>query len=277
MSFPYRTKINAQAIAGIWNKLLEPFSWFEIKAEETETAEILIYDFVGWPFNDAGELTRKLSDLGGMPVNVRIHSPGGDVFDAMAIYNAFKTYPGTVTTIVDSMAASSASIIMLAGKEVRAYQNSMIMVHEPWAYMCGNQFELRDFADILGKISGNMVDLYAENSNLGKKEVKALLRGDGKQDGTYMTAKEAKDKGFIDTIIDQKATAKAEFYTPYFAAERPDILTIKDAERALREAGFSRDKAKALLARGWQQAASDDFSEIGNLLTETFNILRKEK
>jgi len=273
MSFQYRTKINAQAISGIWNKPLEPFDWFEIKAEE-EDAEILIYDYIGWPFNDAGELTRKLSDLGGMPVNARIHSPGGDVFDAMAIYNAFKTYPGKVTMTVDSMAASSASIIMLAGKEVRAYKNSMIMVHEPWACLCGNQFELRDFADILGKISGNMVDIYSENSNLGKKAVKALLKGDGKQDGTYMTAKDAKEKGFIDTIIDSKTTAKAAFYTPYLAAERPDTLTIKDAERALREAGFSRDKAKALLARGWQQAASDDFAEIGNLLTKTCNILR---
>lgn len=273
MSFPYRTKINAQAIAGIWNKPLEPFSWFEIKAEEVETAEILIYDYIGWPFNDAGELTRRLADLGGMPVNVRIHSPGGDVFDAMAIYNAFRTYPGTVTMTIDSMAASSASIIMLAGKEVRAYQNSMIMVHEPWACLCGNQFELRDFADILGKISGNMVDLYAENSNLGKKEVKALLKGDGKQDGTYMTAKEAKDKGFIDTIIDSKATAKAEFYTPYLAAIPPGELTIRDAERALRDAGFSQNTAKAVLSRGWQADAGGEKIEAAkNLLNKLISM-----
>lgn len=233
MTLPYRTKINAQAIAGIWNKPLEPFPWFDIKAE-AETAEIIIYDYIGWPFNDAGELTRKLADLGGKPVNARIHSPGGDVFDAMAIYNAFKTYPGNVTMTVDSMAASSASIIMLAGKEKRAYQNSMVMVHEPWASLCGNQFELRDFADILGKISDNMVDIYAENSNLGKREIRALLKGDGKQDGTYMTAKEAKEKGFIDTIIDSKTAAKAEFYSPYMAHKNTHVNDNNDDAGKLR-------------------------------------------
>ena len=236
MTLQYRTKINAQAIAGIWNKPLEPFSWFDVKAEDSEIVEIMIYDFVGWPFNDAGELTRKLADLGGKPVNARIHSPGGDVFDAMAIYNAFRTYPGKVTMTVDSMAASSASIIMLAGKEVRAYENSMIMVHEPWACLAGNQFELRDFADILGKISDNMVDIYAENSNLGKREIRALLKGDGKQDGTYMTAKEAKEKGFIDTIIDSKTNTKAEFYSPYVAVSRPsndDAEKIRAAQNIL--------------------------------------------
>ena len=226
MNLSYRTQRNASAIAAAWNKPLEKTKCFDVKNELSDEAEILIYDYIGWPFNDAGELIRSLKDLSGRSVNVRIHSPGGDVFDAMAIYNAFKTYPGKVTMTIDSMAASSASIIMLAGKEVRAYENSMVMVHEPWSLICGNQFEMRDFADILGKISDNMVDIYAENSNLGKREVRALLKGDGKQDGTYMTAKEAKEKGFIDTIIDQKSTAKAEMYSPYFTIPDNDITGV---------------------------------------------------
>lgn len=214
MNLSYRNQKNASAIAAAWNRPLENTKCFDVKNEASEIAEIIIYDYIGFPFNDAGDLIRSLSDLSGKHVNVRIHSPGGDIFDGVAIYNAFKTYPGKVTMTVDSMAASSASIIMLAGKEVRAYENSMVMVHEPWSLICGNQFEMRDFADILGKISDNMVDIYAENSNLGKREVRALLKGDGKQDGTYMTAKEAKEKGFIDTIIDQKSTAKAYFTVP---------------------------------------------------------------
>lgn len=221
MNLSYRNQRNASAIAAAWNKPLEKTEFFKIENLSEDEAEIFIYDYIGFPFNDAGELICSLSDLSGKPVNARIHSPGGDVFDAMAIYNAFKTYPGKVTMTVDSMAASSASIIMLAGKEVKAYENSMVMVHEPWSLVCGNQFEMRDFADILGKISDNMVDIYAENSNLGKRDIRALLKGDGKQDGTYMTAKEAKEKGFVDTIIDQKSTAKAEMYSPYFTAATP--------------------------------------------------------
>lgn len=221
MNLSYRNQRNASAIAAAWNRPLENTKCFDVKNEASEIAEIIIYDYIGFPFNDAGDLIRSLSDLSGKHVNVRIHSPGGDIFDGVAIYNAFKTYPGKVTMTVDSMAASSASIIMLAGKEVKAYENSMVMVHEPWSLVCGNQFEMRDFADILGKISDNMVDIYAENSNLGKRDVRALLKGDGKQDGTYMTAKEAKEKGFVDTIIDQKSTAKAEMYSPYFTAATP--------------------------------------------------------
>ena len=274
MKLFYRTKTIAQATAVIWNRPLEPFEWFDVKAEDNgDPAEILIYDYIGWPFNDPGDLVRRLKDLGGRDVNVRIHSPGGDVFDAFAIYNAFSSYPGNVTMIADSMAASSASIILVSGKKVLAYSNSMLMIHEPWACICGNQFEFVEFADLLSKISSNMVDIYSQNSNLGKKEVRALMKGDGKQDGTYLTAKEALEKGFISEIIDSKSTAKAEYFTPFYASKNID-LTIRDAEKALRDAGFSASRAKAVLAGGWHGDSLETVGAISDIINNAIRKLR---
>ncbi|MFH2075817.1 MAG: head maturation protease, ClpP-related [Pseudomonadota bacterium] len=265
----YRTNVIARAIAGIYNKPLDHATdWYEIKAAADDEIEMFVYDYIGWPFNDAGELVRAISEMRGKKITVRINSPGGDVLDAMAIYNAFTGHDAKVTTRAEALAASSASIILLAGKEVQAYQNAMLMIHEPWAMMAGNQHDMREMAELLGKINDNMVDIYSKQSSTGKKEIRELLKAE-----TWLTAKEAKEKGFIDTIIDEKV-AKAAFDLSMFA-NVPDELrpadsvepTIRDAERALRDAGFSRSTAKAVLARGWNDDGADEAEQEAQLKT----------
>jgi ATP-dependent Clp protease, protease subunit len=280
MKLAYRTKAVAKAISGIYNRSLEPFDWYEIRAQADDEAEMLIYDFIGWPFNDAGEVIRAIAGLKGKKITVRINSPGGDVFDAMAIYNAITAHDVKVTTRADALAASAASIILLAGKEVQAYQNAMLMIHEPLALVMGNQHEMREMADILGKVNDNMVDIYAKQSSTGKKEIREMLSAE-----TWMTAKDAKEKGFIDTILDGK-TAKAAFDLSMFA-NVPDELrphgekepTIRDAEKALRDVGFSKARAKGLLAGGWQDTEDNETEaqcrEIGTLLTKSIDIIRR--
>jgi len=278
MKLVYRTKAVAKAISGIYNRPLDKFDWYEIKAQADDEAEILIYDFIGWPFNDAGELVRALADMRGKKITVRINSPGGDVFDSMAIYNAFTSHDAKITTRAEALAASAASIILLAGKEVQAYQNAMLMIHEPLALVVGNQHEMREMADILAKVNENMVDIYTKQSSAGKKEVRDMLKAE-----TWLTAKEAKEKGFIDTILDGKAV-KATFDLSMFA-NVPDELrpddndkepTIRDIEKALRDVGLSQSKAKALLSGGWRETGGDaeQLIEIKNLLTQSISIWR---
>lgn len=272
MKLPYRTETIARAVSGIYNKPLESFDWFEVKAETDNEAELLVYDYIGWPFNDAGEVVRAIADLKGKEITVRVNSPGGDVFDSMAIYNAMTGHDAKVTTRAEALAASAASIILLAGKEVQAYQNAMLMIHDPWMMVAGNRFDLREAADILDKISGNMVDIYSEQSNVGKKDMREMMKAE-----TWLTAKEAKEKGFVSTILDRKGKPKAAFDLSMFANVPDDLViedntdpTIRDAEKALRDAGFSRDKAKAMLAGGWQKAeAESDYSEMIEILNET--------
>lgn len=252
MNLKYRNQKNAEATARYWGKALDRPDWYKINSLGDDEAEIILYDVIGWPYNDASDLVRTLSGMTAKTITMRINSPGGDVFDAMSIYNAIASHKSKVVTRIESLAASAASFIALAGHEKQAYQNALVMIHEPWCCTAGNQYDLRDVADILEKISGNMIDIYAENSNVGKREVKQLLKAE-----TWLTAKEAKEKGFVDTIIDGKA-AKAQFDLSMFANVPEGIgsdregrdLNEREIERALRDAGASRDFAKAVIARG---------------------------
>lgn len=250
MKLSYRNQRNAEIIARFWNKPLDKPEWFEVKSQAENETEILIHDVIGWPFIEAQDFIHALSDMNGKDVNVRINSPGGDVFDAQAIYNAMSSYSGKITVTIDSLAASAASIIALAGQEVRSYKNSLMMIHDPWLFAIGNQYELTVAADLLGKISGNLIDIYADNSNIGKRTIKEMMKAE-----TWFTANEMKDKGLIDTIID-KDGVKASFNLSIFSKAPEGIeakkegreLTPREIEHALRDAGASRNFAKAMAA-----------------------------
>jgi ATP-dependent Clp endopeptidase proteolytic subunit ClpP len=255
----YRSQKNAEAAAKYWNKPLDKPEWYKIEALADDTAEVIIYDVIGWPFNDASELVRSLAGMTAKTITVRINSPGGDVFDAVSIFNALQSHKSKVITRVEGLAASAASFLALAGKEVQAYQNTMVMIHDPWVCVAGNQYELRETADILEKLSGQMVDIYAGNSSVGKKEIRDMMKAE-----TWMTAKEAKEKGFIDTIVDGKS-AKAQFDLSMFAnapedltAEIHDEPAVRKYEKALRDAGASKSEARAILARGLKSASSEE-------------------
>lgn len=271
MKLSYRNQRNAEIIASHWKKPLNKPDWFTVNNLESDTPEIFIYDVIGWPFNDINELVRALSDMKGKTPLARINSPGGDVFDGFALYNAFSSHQGGVNVRIESLAASIASVIAMGGKKVEAYPNAMLMVHNSWTVVAGNRAELIETADLLEKIDGNILDSYTKKTKIGKREMRDMMDA-----VTWMTAKEMKEKGFIDSIIDGKA-AKAQFDLSIFANCPDELrgegreLTERDAERALRDAGFSRHKAKALLA-GRSQGEGE--SEIIAAAQKTLSILR---
>jgi len=249
MNLKYRNRKTAEAVARFWNKPLDKPDWFKVQAISDDETEIMIYDVIGWPFISADNFVRALADITAKTVTVRINSPGGDVFDGMAIFNALKNYQqGKVITRIEGIAASMASVIALAGKEVQAYANTMYMIHEPYAFTAGNQYSLRELADILEKMSGQMIDIYSSNASPGKREIAQMMK-----DEAWLTAKEAKEKGFIDTVIDGKG-AKAQFDLSMFSNVPDGLdggreggeLTEREIERALRDAGASRSFAKSV-------------------------------
>ncbi|MCE5211988.1 MAG: Clp protease ClpP, partial [Deltaproteobacteria bacterium] len=128
----YRSQKNAEAAAKYWNKPLDKSDWYKIENLSDESAEVMIYDVIGWPFNDASELVRSLAGMTAKTITVRINSPGGDVFDAVSIFNALQSHKSKVTTRNEGLAASAASFLLLSGKEVQAYPNTMLMIHDPW-------------------------------------------------------------------------------------------------------------------------------------------------
>lgn len=108
----------------------------------------------------AQDFVRELQMITTPKILVRLNSPGGDVFDGLAIYNALRAHPAAVHTHVDSLAASVASIIMLAGDTVTAAENSFVMVHQPWSIVVGDAADMRQMADLLDKVSGQIEGIY---------------------------------------------------------------------------------------------------------------------
>jgi ATP-dependent protease ClpP protease subunit len=265
MKLSYRNERNARFISEFYNKPLEKPDWYKIENVTDDEAEILIYDYIGWPFNDAADFVQTIRGITSQKITIRINSPGGDVFDGIAIANAIAAHPSKPITRIESLAASAASYIAVSGHEKQAYKNTMIMIHEPMTGMWGNQHDLRDVADILKQINDQMVDIYADHTDVGKRELKSMLKEE-----TWMTAAAAKGKGFVDTILQAGSPTEAKFDLSMFAktpeqfqseSEKPTKRTI---ERALRDAGMSRSQAKALLA-GSQRDDGDSEERLKSL------------
>jgi len=169
--------------------------WFDIKNATEESADVFIYDVVGdsWIGTDAGTFVKQLNALKTKRINLRINSPGGSVFDGMAIYNALARHSAEVTSYIDGLAASIASVIALAGKKVVIAENAMMMIHNPWSYAAGNSEELRKVADVLDQIKETIINTYATRTGLKRDEIAKMM-----DDETWFTAEEAIAKKLAD-------------------------------------------------------------------------------
>ena len=173
--------------------------------DDGETAEILIYDVIGFELT-AKDFAQEVQDLGDVSqINVRINSPGGDVFDGMAIYNILSRHPAKIIVDVDGIAASIASVIAMAGNEIRMPENSTMMIHDAFGIVIGNEQDMREFAEILSKMDGQIAGVYARRSKLGDAEARKLM-----DVGTLFTGSEAVEVGLADKLT-EPVKAAAQF------------------------------------------------------------------
>ncbi|QOX78739.1 phage major capsid protein [Trichlorobacter lovleyi] len=187
--------------------------FYSIKAmAETDTAEIFIYEQIGedWWTGEgvtAKNFCKEVAALNVRQIDLHINSPGGSVFDGQAIYNALKRHPACVTTYVDGIAASIASVIALAGDTVIMAPNSLYMIHNPWGLAQGSADEMRKYADLLDKVRDTIVSVYREKCGLSDEGIIALMDAE-----TWMSAEEAQAFGFVDEIgTELKLAALAGF------------------------------------------------------------------
>nr|WP_251073523.1 ClpP-like prohead protease/major capsid protein fusion protein [Shewanella sp. NKUCC05_KAH] len=158
----------------------------------------MIYDEIGGWGISAQQFARDLQALGKVgTITARIHSPGGDVFEGMAIYNMIKGHPAHKVCYIDGLAASMASVIAMAFDEVIMPENAMMMVHKPWGGTLGDAEDMRKYADLLDKVEGNLVGAYQHKTGLSEDELHALLAAE-----TWLTGREAVEKGFANTLTD---------------------------------------------------------------------------
>lgn len=236
-------------------------TWYKIE-NKTDRAEIWIYESIGEDWWSGGGVTAKkfqqeLSEIKAKQIDLHINSPGGAVFDGVAIYNLLKQHEANITTYIDGLAASIASVVALAGDKVVMAENALYMIHNPSGMVVGTAADMRNLADVLDKVRGTMSTVYVNKSGKTQDEVFALLDAE-----TWMTAEEALEAGFVDEIAEEMDLAACAKFVPIMAkAGFKNIpkqinpvrtaATAKDAEKALRDAGFSRKQAKSILARGF--------------------------
>jgi ATP-dependent Clp protease protease subunit len=182
------------------------------KAETTEAGNVLyIYDVIVTSDSDAewyGGVSSEtvVKALAGMtgPITARVNSPGGDVFGGVAIANAFKAYPDSITVYVDGYAASAASTIAIAAdKVIMSGDGAMFMIHKAETFAWGNADDLTKMVNILSKIDLNIANAYAAKTGKNGDEIMAMLN----EGDTWFTAAEALEIGLADEMAPDKAKA----------------------------------------------------------------------
>ncbi|EOW5750452.1 ClpP-like prohead protease/major capsid protein fusion protein [Escherichia coli H37] len=182
--------------------------WYTIKALGVRgAAEISIYEEIGGFGITAKQFAEDLKALGDVShIDLRIHSPGGDVFEGIAIYNLLRNHPAEITVYIDGVAASMASVVAMAGDRVVMPENAMMMIHKPWGISGGNAGDMRDYADFLDKVETVLVPAYARKTGKSAQEITAML-----EDETWMDGKECLKHGFADELLPSvRAMARIE-------------------------------------------------------------------
>lgn len=191
----------------------------EKKAELYLYGDVVEDDYV-WNKTDdyisSKKVRTELNKLNGEDLLIHLNSFGGMTFEGVAVYNLLMDYKGRVDVQIDGIAASAASIIAMAGKTIKGRANTMLMIHKGWTYTYGNAEELRKTASMLDKIDEAADETYMQKFTGTKEELINMINAE-----TFLTAKEAVEKGFYDEVIED---------TP--EKDKPDPqATLKDQEK----------------------------------------------
>ncbi|MGI5286634.1 head maturation protease, ClpP-related [Nonomuraea polychroma] len=170
--------------------------WYEFRNQSEDEAELLIFSEIGWWGILADEFVEELKAVTARKLTVRVNSPGGSVFQGVAIGNALRAHPASVTVRVEGLAASIASVIALAGDRLIMAPNSMFMIHDASGATWGDAAELRKMAEILDKISDNIADAYAAKAGGTRAEWRERMLAE-----TWYTAEEAVEAGLADELM----------------------------------------------------------------------------
>jgi ATP-dependent protease ClpP protease subunit len=151
----------------------------------------------------AEQVTSALASLSGKRVKVFINSVGGSVSDGIEIYSALTRHKAGVDTVVNSLAASIASVVMLAGQNRTIGADALLMIHNPWIIAAGDSSRMRKNADVLDKHGETMVNIYARTMKASVAEIKAMMAEE-----TWLNADEALELGLA-TIIERSESKVA--------------------------------------------------------------------
>lgn len=189
-------------------------TWYQIqaKANNPKSAEVSIHDEIGLWGVSASAFMRDLKAMGDVDdIHLSIHSPGGDVLDGWAIYNALRNSKARITARVEGLAASMASVILMAADEIQIPKNAYVMIHNPWGMAIGDAEEMRDTAALLDKLQGGLVRAYSDRTGNDESDIRAWMDAE-----TWMDGEEAVERGFATVLLDEVAMSAKAFDTRRF-------------------------------------------------------------
>lgn len=196
--------------------------------------DLMIYGAIGWDVN-ALDSVRAISEAKGEPLNVRVNSPGGYVWEGLAIANAIKAH-GNVSTTVDALAASMGSVIFLAGKKRVMASGSRLMIHNPASMAAGESVDLRKEADVLDGIAADMALMYSEatGGKVSVEDARSMMDAE-----TWLSPEQAVEFGFAHGI-EGKRTAFAKI---------PETMKYRNAPKEVTQMSTENPEAPGLLDR----------------------------
>jgi ATP-dependent Clp endopeptidase proteolytic subunit ClpP len=180
-------------------KEVRKMQWWKITNQSGDSAELLLYGSIGddWLYeNTSRDFANAIQGLKAYRnITIRVNSPGGEVTAAQAIYSLIKSLPAYVTMVIDGLAASAASLIVMAGNKIIMPANALMMIHNPMIYAAGDQNDMLHAAEVLQKTKETMLTVYSEKTGKDSGVISQMMDVE-----TWMTAAEALQNGFIDEI-----------------------------------------------------------------------------
>lgn len=168
--------------------------WYRIENKATGPSEVFIYDEVGGFGVSVGDFLADVRKIEG-PLSLHLNSPGGDVFDGMAVYSALKRREEPTTVVVDGLAASIASVIALGADKVVMAPKAKMMIHDGWTAAAGNAADMRKLADLLDDTSNTIASVYDDKAGGGVEFWRERMKAE-----TWYSAEEALSAGLVDEI-----------------------------------------------------------------------------
>lgn len=212
-------------------------------AKNGDTLEISIIGAIGWDFSSK-DISEKLAENPDVKeIIVKINSPGGDAFEGITIYNMLKEAKAKITVEILGAALSAASIIAMAGDEVKMAKNAMLMIHNPFTGAHGDANKLRKTAETLDQLTDNLANIYKAKTGIDVKQLKKMM-----DDETWLNAIQAKKQGFIDKVMD---TSKNEIF---FNLTEFHFKNIPES--------YSQEKVLSTEPYGWDFSSNPEYDNI---------------
>lgn len=175
----------------------------DIKGDIISDDSAWIYDWIGWSYTSPSTVINKIKEANGEDLDIKINSPGGDVFSASEIYSELRSYKGNVNIKIMGLAASAASVIAMAGRNSMS-PTAQLMVHNVSSCAHGDYRDMDHMSEVLKNANDTIANAYIAKSGMSREEALELMNNE-----TYLSAQKAKELGLIDEIMfeeDNKGT-----------------------------------------------------------------------